>query len=171
MKDWLDIMRKKTDSDGHAPVEFDRIRIGLASPEMIKSWSHGEVKKPETINYRTFKPERDGLFCAKIFGPVKDYECLCGKYKRMKYKGVICEKCGVELEVNKTVFNHIDEYRTKCCKADLVNKRIIHLDVKEDKNKSIVNCHTNYLETAIQILKNKRNDIKQIKNCADEPKP
>ena len=78
-------MRKKTDSEGHAPIEFDRIRIGLASPEMIKSWSHGEVKKPETINYRTFKPERDGLFCAKIFGPVKDYECLCGKYKRMKY--------------------------------------------------------------------------------------
>src|SRR5574344_1984221 len=94
-------MRKKTDSDGHAPVEFDRIRIGLASPEMIKSWSHGEVKKPETINYRTFKPERDGLFCAKIFGPVKDYECLCGKYKRMKYKGVICEKCGVEVTTAK----------------------------------------------------------------------
>ncbi len=101
LKDLLDIMRKKTDSDGHAPVEFDRIRIGLASPEMIKSWSHGEVKKPETINYRTFKPERDGLFCAKIFGPVKDYECLCGKYKRMKYKGVICEKCGVEVTTAK----------------------------------------------------------------------
>ena len=89
--------------------------------------------------------------------------------KDVKYV-VQCEKCGAELEVNKTVFNHIDEYRTKCCKADLVNKRIIHLDVKEDKNKSIVNCHTNYLETAIQILNNKRNDIKQIKNCADEPK-
>ncbi len=89
-------MRKKTDSDGHSQLSLDRIRIGSASPEMIKSWSHGEVKKPETINYRTFKPERDGLFCAKIFGPVKDYECLCGKYKRMKYKGVICEKCGVE---------------------------------------------------------------------------
>ena len=72
LKDLLDIMRKKTDSDGHAPVEFDRIRIGLASPEMIKSWSHGEVKKPETINYRTFKPERDGLLCAKTFGPVND---------------------------------------------------------------------------------------------------
>jgi DNA-directed RNA polymerase subunit beta' len=70
---------------------------------MIKSWSHGEVKKPETINYRTFKPERDGLFCAKIFGPVKDYECLCGKYKRMKYKGVICEKCGVEVTTAKFV--------------------------------------------------------------------
>ena len=89
--------------------------------------------------------------------------------KDVKYV-VQCEKCGAEIEVDKTVFNHIDEYRTKCCKADLVNKRIIHLDVKEDKNKSIVNCHTNYLETAIQILNNKRNDIKQIKNCADEPK-
>jgi len=111
LKDLLDIMRKKTDSDGHAPVEFDRIRIGLASPEMIKSWSHGEVKKPETINYRTFKPERDGLFCAKIFGPVKDYECLCGKYKRMKYKGVICEKCGVEVttaKVRRERMGHID---------------------------------------------------------------
>src|SRR5881392_706371 len=72
---------------------FDAIKIGLASPEKIRSWSYGEVKKPETINYRTFKPERDGLFCAKIFGPVKDYECLCGKYKRLKHRGVICEKC------------------------------------------------------------------------------
>ena len=89
--------------------------------------------------------------------------------KDVKYV-VQCEKCGAELEVEKTVFNHIDDYRTKCCKAGLINKRIIHLDVKEDKNKSIVNCHTNYLETAIQILNNKRNDIKQIKNCADEPK-
>lgn len=81
--------------------EFDHIRIGLASPEMIRSWSYGEVKKPETINYRTFKPERDGLFCAKIFGPVKDYECLCGKYKRLKHRGVICEKCGVEVALSK----------------------------------------------------------------------
>ena len=81
--------------------EFDNIRIGLASPEMIRSWSFGEVKKPETINYRTFKPERDGLFCAKIFGPVKDYECLCGKYKRLKHRGVICEKCGVEVTLTK----------------------------------------------------------------------
>jgi DNA-directed RNA polymerase subunit beta' len=81
--------------------EFDAIRIGLASPEMIRSWSFGEVKKPETINYRTFKPERDGLFCAKIFGPVKDYECLCGKYKRLKHRGVICEKCGVEVALAK----------------------------------------------------------------------
>ena len=80
---------------------FDQIRIGIASPEKILSWSYGEIKKPETINYRTFKPERDGLFCARIFGPVKDYECLCGKYKRMKYKGVICEKCGVEVTLAK----------------------------------------------------------------------
>lgn len=111
MKDLLDIMRKKTDSELVASNEFDRIRIGLASPEMIKSWSHGEVKKPETINYRTFKPERDGLFCAKIFGPIKDYECLCGKYKRMKYKGVICEKCGVEVttaKVRRERMGHID---------------------------------------------------------------
>ncbi len=81
--------------------EFDAITIGLASPEKIRSWSFGEVKKPETINYRTFKPERDGLFCAKIFGPVKDYECLCGKYKRLKHRGVICEKCGVEVTLAK----------------------------------------------------------------------
>ena len=81
--------------------QFDRIKISLASPDQILRWSHGEVKKPETINYRTFKPERDGLFCARIFGPVKDYECLCGKYKRMKYKGIVCEKCGVEVTVQK----------------------------------------------------------------------
>ncbi|HHO70324.1 MAG TPA: DNA-directed RNA polymerase subunit beta', partial [Halothiobacillus sp.] len=81
--------------------DFDRIRISLASPEMIRSWSYGEVKKPETINYRTFKPERDGLFCAKIFGPVRDYECLCGKYKRLKHRGVVCEKCGVEVTLSK----------------------------------------------------------------------
>ncbi|MGH7030646.1 MAG: DNA-directed RNA polymerase subunit beta', partial [Stellaceae bacterium] len=80
---------------------FDRIRISLASPDQILRWSHGEVKKPETINYRTFKPERDGLFCARIFGPIKDYECLCGKYKRMKYRGIICEKCGVEVTLSK----------------------------------------------------------------------
>ncbi len=80
---------------------FDEIKVSLASPERILSWSFGEIKKPETINYRTFKPERDGLFCARIFGPVKDYECLCGKYKRMKYKGVVCEKCGVEVTVTK----------------------------------------------------------------------
>src|SRR6202048_505008 len=81
--------------------EFDAIKIGLASPEKIRSWSYGEGKKPETINYRTFKPERDGLFCAKIFGPIKDYECLCGKYKRLKHRGVICEKCGVEVALAK----------------------------------------------------------------------
>jgi len=83
------------------PQTFDRIRIAIASPEKILSWSYGEIKKPETINYRTFKPERDGLFCARIFGPIKDYECLCGKYKRMKYKGIICEKCGVEVTLSK----------------------------------------------------------------------
>ncbi|MEC7476246.1 MAG: DNA-directed RNA polymerase subunit beta', partial [Pseudomonadota bacterium] len=80
---------------------FDQIRISIASPEKIMSWSYGEIKKPETINYRTFKPERDGLFCARIFGPIKDYECLCGKYKRMKYKDIICEKCGVEVTLTK----------------------------------------------------------------------
>ncbi len=96
MKDLLKLFKQQT------PVEnFDSIRIGLASPEMIRSWSFGEVKKPETINYRTFKPERDGLFCAKIFGPVKDYECLCGKYKRLKHRGVVCEKCGVEVTQSK----------------------------------------------------------------------
>ena len=83
------------------PDTFDQIQIGIASPERIRSWSFGEIKKPETINYRTFKPERDGLFCARIFGPIKDYECLCGKYKRMKYKGIVCEKCGVEVTVSK----------------------------------------------------------------------
>ena len=81
--------------------DFEAIRISLASPEKILSWSHGEVTKPETINYRTFKPERDGLFCAKIFGPVTDWECLCGKYKRMKHRGVVCDKCGVEVTQSK----------------------------------------------------------------------
>ncbi len=84
-----------------APQTFDQIKITIASPERIRSWSFGEIKKPETINYRTFKPERDGLFCARIFGPIKDYECLCGKYKRMKYRGIICEKCGVEVTLSK----------------------------------------------------------------------
>ena len=96
MKDLLGLLKSQSQSD-----EFDSIKIGLASPEMIRAWSFGEVKKPETINYRTFKPERDGLFCAKIFGPVKDYECLCGKYKRLKHRGVICEKCGVEVALSK----------------------------------------------------------------------
>ena len=81
--------------------DFDLIRISIASPEQIRAWSYGEVKKPETINYRTFKPEKDGLFCARIFGPIKDYECLCGKYKRMKYRGIVCEKCGVEVTTSK----------------------------------------------------------------------
>jgi len=94
-----------------APQTFDHIKIAIASPEQIKSWSWGEIKKPETINYRTFKPERDGLFCARIFGPIKDYECLCGKYKRMKYRGVVCEKCGVEVTLSKVRrerMGHID---------------------------------------------------------------
>jgi DNA-directed RNA polymerase subunit beta' len=106
MKSLLDLFRQFT-PDEH----FDAIRIGIASPEKIRSWSFGEVKKPETINYRTFKPERDGLFCAKIFGPIKDYECLCGKYKRLKHRGVICEKCGVEVtqtKVRRERMGHID---------------------------------------------------------------
>ncbi|KTD22518.1 DNA-directed RNA polymerase subunit beta' [Legionella londiniensis] len=96
MSDLLGMLKQQGQSE-----EFDAIKIALASPELIRSWSYGEVKKPETINYRTFKPERDGLFCAKIFGPIKDYECLCGKYKRLKHRGVICEKCGVELALTK----------------------------------------------------------------------
>ena len=106
MKSLLDLF-KQIKPDEH----FDVIKIGLASPEKIRSWSYGEVKKPETINYRTFKPERDGLFCAKIFGPIKDYECLCGKYKRLKHRGVICEKCGVEVtqtKVRRERMGHID---------------------------------------------------------------
>jgi DNA-directed RNA polymerase subunit beta' len=96
MKALLDLFKQVAQD-----AEFDSIKVGLASPEKIRAWSYGEVKKPETINYRTFKPERDGLFCAKIFGPVKDYECLCGKYKRLKHRGVICEKCGVEVTLTK----------------------------------------------------------------------
>ncbi len=96
MKDLISFFKQQTDTD-----DFDAIKVGLASPEMIRSWSFGEVKKPETINYRTFKPERDGLFCAKTFGPIKDYECLCGKYKRLKHRGVVCEKCGVEVTLTK----------------------------------------------------------------------
>lgn len=93
------------------PRTFTALRINIASPETIRSWSHGEVKKPETINYRTFKPERDGLFCAKIFGPTKDYECNCGKYKRMRHRGVVCEKCGVEViqsKVRRERMGHIE---------------------------------------------------------------
>ncbi|MEO0614885.1 MAG: DNA-directed RNA polymerase subunit beta', partial [Pseudomonadota bacterium] len=106
MKDLLRLFKSETPDE-----DFDAIRIGLASPDMIRSWSFGEVKKPETINYRTFKPERDGLFCAKIFGPIKDYECLCGKYKRLKHRGVVCEKCGVEVtqtKVRRERMAHID---------------------------------------------------------------
>ncbi|MCK4709042.1 MAG: DNA-directed RNA polymerase subunit beta', partial [Gammaproteobacteria bacterium] len=106
MKDLLKLIKQQ----GHVE-DFDAIRIGLASPDMIRSWSYGEVKKPETINYRTFKPERDGLFCAKIFGPIKDFECLCGKYKRLKHRGVVCEKCGVEVtqsKVRRDRMGHID---------------------------------------------------------------
>ena len=106
MKALLDLFKQVTQNE-----EFDAIKIGLASPEKIRSWSFGEVKKPETINYRTFKPERDGLFCAKIFGPIKDYECLCGKYKRLKHRGVICEKCGVEVtqaKVRRERMGHIE---------------------------------------------------------------
>ena len=94
---------------------FDEIKVSLASPERILSWSFGEIKKPETINYRTFKPEREGLFCARIFGPVKDYECLCGKYKRMKYRGVTCEKCGVEVTLQKGAPRADGAYRA--CRA------------------------------------------------------
>ncbi|MBS0439361.1 MAG: DNA-directed RNA polymerase subunit beta', partial [Proteobacteria bacterium] len=106
MKDLLNLFNQTRQS-----LDFDSIKIALASPEMIRSWSFGEVKKPETINYRTFKPERDGLFCAAIFGPIKDYECLCGKYKRMKHRGVVCEKCGTEVtltKVRRERMGHID---------------------------------------------------------------
>jgi len=96
MRDLLNLYNRQ-----RQPLDFDAISIGLAPPDLIRSWSFGEVKKPETINYRTFKPERDGLFCAAIFGPVKDYECLCGKYKRMKHRGVVCEKCGTEVTLTK----------------------------------------------------------------------
>ena len=106
MEDFLSLFEKPQN-----PLRFNAIRVSLASAEMIRSWSHGEVKKPETINYRTFKPERDGLFCAKIFGPTKDYECNCGKYKRMRHRGVVCEKCGVEViqsKVRRERMGHID---------------------------------------------------------------
>jgi len=106
MRDLLNLLKKQG-----AAEDFDHIRVGLASPDMVRSWSYGEVKKPETINYRTFKPERDGLFCAKVFGPVKDFECLCGKYKRLKHRGVVCEKCGVEVtqtKVRRERMGHIE---------------------------------------------------------------
>src|SRR5512137_2113433 len=106
MKALLDLFKQVQQEE-----QFDAIKIGIASPDKIRSWSFGEVKKPETINYRTFKPERDGLFCAKIFGPTKDYECNCGKYKRMKHRGIVCEKCGVEVipsKVRRERLGHID---------------------------------------------------------------
>ena len=106
MKDIFSFFEKPKD-----PINFNALRVSMASPEKIREWSHGEVKKPETINYRTFKPERDGLFCAKIFGPVKDYECNCGKYKRMKHRGIVCEKCGVEViqsKVRRERLGHIN---------------------------------------------------------------
>ena len=106
MKDLLNLFNQQRPA-----LDFDAIKIALASPDLIRSWSYGEVKKPETINYRTFKPERDGLFCAAIFGPIKDYECLCGKYKRMKHRGVVCEKCGTEVtlaKVRRERMGHID---------------------------------------------------------------
>jgi len=106
MKDIFDVFKNP-----EATEDFDSLRVSIASPEKIRSWSFGEVKKPETINYRTFKPERDGLFCAKLFGPINDYECLCGKYKRLKHRGVICEKCGVEVTLSKVRrerMGHID---------------------------------------------------------------
>ncbi|MCX8023169.1 MAG: DNA-directed RNA polymerase subunit beta' [Syntrophorhabdaceae bacterium] len=109
MEDYFKIFEKQKD-----PLEYSAIKISLASPELIEKWSHGEVKKPETINYRTFKPERDGLFCAKIFGPVKDYECICGKYKRMKHRGIICEKCGVEVIQSKVRRERMGHIKLAC---------------------------------------------------------
>ena len=114
MKDLLKFLKAQTKTE-----EFDAIKIGLASPDMIRSWSFGEVKKPETINYRTFKPERDGLFCARIFGPVKDYECLCGKYKRLKHRGVICEKCGVEVTQTKVRRDRMGHIELACPTAHI----------------------------------------------------
>jgi DNA-directed RNA polymerase subunit beta' len=114
VKDLLNLLKSQSDVE-----EFDALRIGLSSPEMIRSWSFGEVKKPETINYRTFKPERDGLFCARIFGPVKDYECLCGKYKRLKHRGVICEKCGVEVTLTKVRRERMGHIELACPTAHI----------------------------------------------------
>ena len=124
---------------------FDSIKISIASPQKITSWSFGEIKKPETINYRTFKPERDGLFCARIFGPNKDYECLCGKYKRMKYKGIICEKCGVEVTLSKVRRERMGHIELACPVAHIwflksLPSRIgllIRYDVKEFRASSI----------------------------------
>ena len=106
MQDFLELFKRSSNE-----TDFEAIRISIAAPEKIREWSYGEVKKSETINYRTFKPERDGLFCAKIFGPVKDWECLCGKYKRIRHRGVVCEKCGVEVtqaKVRRERMGHIE---------------------------------------------------------------
>ena len=106
----------------YQPMTFDAIKIGLASPEKIREWSHGEVLKPETINYRTLKPERDGLFCERIFGPSKDWECHCGKYKKIRYKGVVCDRCGVEVtkaSVRRERMGHIEL-------ADVYKRQILH---------------------------------------------
>ncbi len=109
MDDYFKVFDKAKD-----PLSYAAIKISLASPDLIEKWSYGEVKKPETINYRTFKPERDGLFCAKIFGPVKDYECICGKYKRMKHRGIICEKCGVEVIQSKVRRERMGHIQLAC---------------------------------------------------------
>ena len=104
-------MPETNKKDMNQAMQFDAIQIGLASPEKIREWSHGEVKKPETINYRTLKPEKDGLFCEKIFGPQKDWECHCGKYKKIRYKGVVCDRCGVEItksSVRRERMGHIE---------------------------------------------------------------
>ena len=103
----IERLEKIETTEENRAKDFDALQVAIASPEKISKWSFGEVKKPETINYRTLKPERDGLFCAKIFGPVRDYECLCGKYKKMRYKGIVCEKCGVEVTTSKVRRNRM----------------------------------------------------------------
>ena len=146
-----------------APTKFKAVKISLASPEKILDWSHGEVKKPETINYRTFKPERDGLFCAKIFGPVKDYECLCGKYKRLKHRGVVCEKCGVEVtlsSVRRERMGHI-ELNSKVAHIwffkGVPSRIAVILEITGKQLENIV-----YFENYIVIDKGNRIKIKNI---------
>ena len=149
--------------------DYEAIRIRLASPEKIRSWSHGEVTKPETINYRTFKPERDGLFCARIFGPVSDWECLCGKYKRMKHRGVICDKCGVEVtqaKVRRERLGHI-ELASPCSHVWFFKglpSRIGHLlDIPLRELEKIL-----YFETYIVIDEGDVPDLKQKELLTDE---
>src|SRR3569833_1790830 len=147
MKDLLSILKQQGQVE-----EFDAIRIGLASPNKIRSWSFGEVKQPETINYRTFKPERDGLFCAKIFGPVKDYECLCGKYKRLKHRGVICEKCGVEVtlaKVRRERKDHIELARPVAL-IWFLKSLLLRMGLKHDKTQHD-NKHELYFESFVVI--------------------